>query len=322
MKPSSLYRIHEIHDMLRATSVKIWSKVVLLLSLTAITASSQQVSDVEFLRLALQRLDEYITTFHDLSAQETADAWFYSSRGGIVSRTKVVSTLIIYQAQSDPNVSVEYRDVISVNGKQVRERNKRAADLLQGMTDAKSVAQELDRISKESNRFTHRAATVNNTLRPAIALTRECRDKFSYQFLREEEIDGIQTRAYRYMQTAPCSALEYKLNLPSAFDKELFTHDGTLWFDKENGRLVREERHVYAQHKHRTDWKPLVVSASFDFRPSPFGIYLPTHISYSAYRVADRWTTGSEQVRLTQDYGLFTKFEVTTQQHVIYPDTH
>jgi hypothetical protein len=61
-----------------------WRKIALLLVLNAVAAPAQQLSDVEFLRLTMQRLDEYITAFHDLSAVETADAWFYSSKGQII----------------------------------------------------------------------------------------------------------------------------------------------------------------------------------------------------------------------------------------------
>lgn len=111
---------------------------------------TQQVSDREFLTRAVQQVHEYVTAFHDLTAEETATVWYYGRHG--------------------------------------------AMKLLGRAMDSKTVAEELARISKESNRYNRHASTVNNTLRQAIALSPECLSAFQFEFQANEDVGGIATR--------------------------------------------------------------------------------------------------------------------------------
>ncbi len=295
--------------------------VALLFSVAAVAQS--QLSDAEFLKLAAQRVHEYVTVFHDLTAEETTTVWYYDSSAA-VQRDTIVSDLIIYRSQADSSVSVEYRDVVSVNGKRIKNHGDRAMKLLGQRMDNDTVAEELARISEESNRFNPHASAVNSTLLQGLPLWPECVSAFRFAFEGNEDISGIPTRVYAYEQLKPCGAFEYTFDLTADFQIAPLTHAGKLWLESDTARIVREDRTVYVQNKRAAPESRIAfLEARFDYRPSNFGILVPARIWYQSYTF--RYSTIGEtpyprpRVLLDQTYGPFMRFNVSVEETVNRP---
>jgi hypothetical protein len=284
--------------------------------------AAQEFSDKAFLVKGAERTQQYGETFHDLTADETTTIRYMDVFGNVASIRTVVSSLIIYRSQTDSQASVEYRDVESVDGKPVKDHSKRALKLLEGITDAKTAADELQRITKEGSRYNQHAITINMTLHEGLPFRAECRHVFVFNFVGVEEIHGIPTRAYRYEQAKPCAPSQYRLGLPAEYENGAKTHTGIIWLEADTARLVREQRNVMAESTEHPGRRVKVVEATFDYKPSAFDIMVPDTIDIIGYRVRNRDKQVPNvvpNVHLTQTYGPFSRFEVTTQQHVVYP---
>ncbi len=299
------------------------TSTVLLTVLFGVTAvaQAQQLSDPEFLKLAAQRVHEYVTAFHDLTAEETTTVWYYDSSHA-VQRDTIVSDLIIYRSQADPSISVEYRDVVSVNGKKIQNHGDRARKLLGKRMESDSVAEELARISEEGNRFNQRASVVNSTLLQAIPLWPECVSAFRFVFEGSEEIRGIPSRVYAYEQLKPCGTFAYTFDLTTDFQIAPLTHAGRLWLESSTARVVREDRTVYVQDKRAgPDSRIAFLQAHFDYRSSNFGILVPASIWYESYTfrhsVIGEKPYPRPRVLLDQTYGPFLRFSVSVEETVI-----
>jgi len=293
--------------------------------LTACSGFAQAIDDREFLQRATDRVAEYDETFHDLTAEETATFRFLDMDGRPRMVRTIVSSLIIYRAQADAKMSVEYRDVESVDGKQVKDHSKRAVKLLERITDARSAIDELERVTREGSRYNQNVVTINLTLHEGIPLMMKCRHAFTFRYVGDEAVGEIPTRVYAYTQVEPCDASHYKLRLPSEYERGEKWHEGRLWLERSSARIVREERIVYAQNVYDARLRAKVIIARFNYKPSSFGILVPSTIELTSYGVTRQVFKNGPltipRMTLTQSYGPFSKFDVSVQQHVVYPDT-
>ena len=294
-----------------------------VLALTVVIPACAQVSDRQFLLQAISRVDQYVETFHDLTAEETMTIRLTNHRGEPVSKRTIVSSLIIYRSQADAKRSVEYRDVVSVDGKVVKDHTKRAIKLLERMNDSKTAVDELERITKEGSRYNRDVTTVNMTLNQALPLEGDCRSAFKFSFLGLEEIRGMATRVYSYDQVRACGDVRYQLGLPRDYEIGPKTHTGKLWLEASTARLVREVRDVFTSSVAHPASKIKVIHEEYDFQPSSFDILVPFKIDVTSYRLSGM--AGADgpimlpRVYLTQMYGPFSRFEVSVEQTVNEP---
>jgi len=133
-----------------------------------ICATSQSLSDRDFLELASKRVREYTDLFHDLVVNETTTVELLESKGRPQLKRSLISSLIIYRSQVDAKHAAEYRDVESVDGKELNSHEQRAAKLFERLSKATSVADELQKITDESSRYNEHVKIRNMTLREGL----------------------------------------------------------------------------------------------------------------------------------------------------------
>ena len=294
-----------------------------LLLASSVLAQEQRIPDRDFLLQAVSRVDQYVEIFHDLTANETSTIRMTNPRGEPMKPRTVVSSLIIYRSQADAKSWVEYRDVESVDGREVKDHTNRAIKLLERVADAKSAADELDRITKEGSRYNQDVTTINMTLHQGLPLLDDCRSAFTFVFLGAEEVRGMATRVYRYEQARPCNSFRYQLGLPKDYESGAKTHKGFLWLEAGTARLVREERDVYTASNAHPAAKIKVIHEIFDYQPSAFDILVPLKIDITSYRLSGMADANGPimlpRVYLTQMYGPFSRFEVSVEQKINEP---
>jgi hypothetical protein len=96
--------------------------------------------------------EEYSKVFLNLVADETKVIEIFDSSGRVNKRREIVSDVLVYQSsRSSGEQTTELRDVRSVDGKPVNNRDKRILDLIRQAGKTDSVEKELARINREGS---------------------------------------------------------------------------------------------------------------------------------------------------------------------------
>lgn len=106
----------------------------ILLTFLAVNAGfGQSAADPtinEIVRNAAEQRNAYVEEFKNLLSRETKTFEIYDKKGSVKKRRVVVSNFIVYQLDNDDKRIAEYRNVVSVDGKQLDNTDKRAQDFL------------------------------------------------------------------------------------------------------------------------------------------------------------------------------------------------
>lgn len=305
--------------------------LLVLLSLTSAGPSSgrqparaQLNSDevAELLRRANLSVSEYRARFKDLTADEEQRVEEYDGEGKLKRQRRIVSDLIVYQSQLDASKAAEYRYVREVDGVAVAKREERLVNLFKRLAKTDSVKKELDRISRESQRYNHRYSTFNLTLNQGSMLDESVRSSFQFTDAGRERVNGREVIVLRYQQVAQSPALTIEFSPPKALQGAEPLYRGRFWLDAETAQIWREEQELTLRHG---SWKePLVLwRIEFEYVGSSFGILTPHRIVWSSY---DRGRTGANNLpelllggKVTFEYSSFRRFNAGSPDASLNP---
>lgn len=276
----------------------------------------------ELIRRAAVSVGEYKAKFKDLTADEEQRVEEYDGEGKLKRRRLIVSELVVYQSQVDTSLTGEYRNVRSVDGKEVSKRDERLVNLFGRLAKADSVRKELDRISRESRRYDLKASIYNMTLHQGLPLDERWRESFRFTAAGRERVNGREVIVLQYQQVAQSPHIPFKLSLPPALKGAEALYRGRLWLDAETAQLWREEREWTIQHPSLL--KPLVfVRTELEYAASSFGILTPRRIVVSTF---DRGRTGADKQpelllggKVVFEYEGFRRFDVNTPDASLNP---
>ncbi|HEX7317309.1 MAG TPA: hypothetical protein VF297_25650 [Pyrinomonadaceae bacterium] len=276
----------------------------------------------ELIRRANLGVSEYKARFKDLTADEEQKVEEYDGEGKLKRQQRIVSDLLIYQSQLDTSLTAEYRYVREVDGVAVAKREERLVNLFKRLAKADSVKKELDRISRESQRYAHRYSMYGLTLNQGELLAENLRSSFQYTDAGRERVNGRDVIVLQYQQVAQTPHITFKFSLPSALKGAELLYRGRLWLDAETAQIWREEREVTLRH---SAWnQPLILMRfEFEYAASGFGILTPRRMVWSTY---DKGRTGANNLpelllggRVTFDYSSFRRFDVNTPDATLNP---
>ena len=314
---------------------KMLKRILILLALIALANTRQPFGQQpaaphlppaeleELIRRAELRVNEYRDKFKDLTAEEEQEIEEYDADGKLKRRRRIVSDLIIYQSQLDPSSMSEYRDVRSVDGRAVAKREERLVNLFGRLAKAGSVKKELDRITRESQRYDLRYSINNFTLLEGQLLSGNLRPSLQFTAAGREQVNGRDAIVLQYQQVAYNPEMAFKLSsLPKELKGAETRFRGRLWLDAETAQLWREEREVMLQHPSLT--RPLLLMRfEFEYAGSNFGILTPQRVVFSVY---DKGRTGADNARelrlgekVTFKYSGFRRFDVGTPDASVAP---
>ncbi|HEY9405024.1 MAG TPA: hypothetical protein VIQ24_20400 [Pyrinomonadaceae bacterium] len=270
----------------------------------------------KLIRRARLSVGEYKAKFKDLTADEEQKVEEYDREGKVKRQRQIVSELVIYQSQLDTSLTAEYRNMRSVDGVAVGKREERLVNLFKKLAKADSVKKELDRISRENQRYAHRYSMNGLTLNQAELLHESLRASFQFTDAGRERVNGREVIVLQYQQVKqdPGLSLEFH-SLPSALKGAEPLYRGRLWLDAETAQVWREEREVTLRH---SSWNyPLILFRfEFEYVGSSFGILTPRRIVWSSY---DNGRTGADKQpelllggKVIFEYSAFRRFDVNS----------
>lgn len=277
----------------------------------------------ELVRRAGITTGEYKAKFKDLTAEEEQKVEEYDGEGKLKRQRRIVSDLIIYQSQLDPTQMVEYRDVKSVDGVAVKKREARLVSLLNESAKADSVKKELDRISRESQRYDLAHSFYGMTLNQGLPLEEKLREAFQFTLAGREQVNGHGAIVVGYQQVSHTPSLMSDLKgLPAPLKGGEVFYRGRLWLDAETAQIRREVREVTLRLPSLSH--PLVLyRCDLDYADSRFGFLTPRRIAVTTY---SRGRTGADKKpelllggTITFEYGSFIRFAVDTPDATLNP---
>jgi hypothetical protein len=315
------------HKMLR----RILYSLVLLSLINTVPSSGQQSprpqlapAELEgLIRRASLSVSEYKDKFKDLTANEEQKIEEYDSEGKLMRQRRIVSDLIIYQSQLDTSLTAEYRYVRAVDGVAVAKREEKLMNLFNRLAKADSVKKELDRISRESQRYDHRYSMYGWTLNQGELLDESVRSSFQFTDAGRERVNGRDVIVLQYQQVAQSPRVTTKFSsLPSALKGAEPLYRGRLWLDAETAQIWREERELTLRLSSLNH--PLILwRFEFEYVGSSFGILTPRRIVWSSF---DRGRTGANKLpelllggKVTFEYSSFSRFNVSSPDATLNP---
>lgn len=286
------------------------------------TPSASRPTDAEIDQLLarfIETVDTYQRTFRNLVAEETKLAEQLKPSGEVNKRRVIVSDLVVYQPSKDPSArAVEYRDVVTVDGKPVKERSVRALEVLQRASQARSLERELQIIDRENQRYELNLRIVDAVINPIGGGGQKFRDTNRIDWVGRDRVDGHDVVVLDFRATTPRP--ESRRFFTNMGITALFTR-GRVWIDVATLQLRRERWEVAGVHQ--TMPEPiLVLRKDGAYTESRYGILTPHRLVFEWYER----TGGTKQKpsmtlasRTTFTFGAFRQFEVTTEESISTP---
>jgi len=288
------------------------------------TPASGDAADVAseraFLIRASLAVQHYIEAFADLTADETRVMQTFDANGFPDQQRSAQSALVIYRLRNDTKKVMEYREVISTDGHEVKGHAARATKLWREVAEAHSAQEEARRLRMESERYDIGLAESGLTLFEGLPLRSLCAGDFIFRELHPKVASPRPVRVFAYQQVHRCDVISYDFRLPLQFVDSPLLHAGELTLDAETGQVVREERNVYVGVPGKKSPRAAHVVLNYD--ESAFGILVPKKIEVETFvpRVNINMNEGFHlYARMVETYGRFSRFEVSVGEKVSAP---
>ena len=198
---------------------------------------------------------------------------------------------------------VGFRDVISVDGRRVHDRDERLARLL--IRRQQHSEAELRAIADESARF-NIGDVQRNTNQPLLVLIffdAVNQSRFTYEPAGDQKIDGIRALKIRYREHVSPTIIR------TAGERDLYS-EGTVWVDPATGRILR------TQHRLEDAASDLRTTMDVRFRAEPrFDVNVPVEMTEEYVHIVPRL---GAYTRCHARYSNFRRFEVKSR--LIIPD--
>jgi hypothetical protein len=283
--------------------------------------AAEVASARSFLKLASREVEHYIEAFADLTADETRVMQSFDDKGFPARKRSIQSALVVYRLRNDPKGVVEYREVISIDGHEVKEHAARAARLWRKVVQAHSAAEEVKRLKADGERYDIGLEETGLTLFEGLPLRSRCAGDFVFREALREIANGRPLRVFVYRQVHPCNVITYHFGLPPQFADSPLSHAGELRLDAETGQVVREERSVYVDSPGKTPHRIAHIILSYD--ESRFGVLVPKTIEAEIFlpRLSMNLTysTFLPYASTVLTYGSFSRFEVSVGEKAAVP---
>ena len=293
------------------------------------SANGQKLSDSElqtFLRTATEKTSEYSNVFKNLTVEEIKTFEIFDKDGKTKSRKKIVSDLIVYEPETGEGKLGEFRNVREVGGRIIKESEKRTVKIFSELANAKSFAEELKKLNKESSRYDENLSLYGVTFSQFVPLASSLISSFRFEEIGRENIEGKEALILKFQQTSINPDINMKIDAPDFFEISNTFYRGTVWLDLNNRRILRLITELTAESAKFIE--PFVtLRQEYYYQPGDFEIYLPRKIvSENFTPQADKVVklqlkTGKAkllpqlQTRLIMEYKNFSKFNVTVKSN-------
>ena len=292
-----------------------------------VSANGQKLSESElqaFILKATEKTAEYSTVFKNLSVEETKTFSIFDETEKLKSQKKVLSDLIIYESETNKNNLGEFRNVREVNGKIIKNSNKRTVKLFAKIADTKSFEDDLKKLNNEGSRYDTGINIYGLTSSQPIPLDSELLSAFKFEEIGREIIEENEAIAVKFQQKTVSPKLEMKIDTPDILEATNKFCRGIVWLDLKNQQILKLMIEITFDSPKFTETF-VVMKQEYFYQPGNFGVYLPRKIVTENFnpkveksaklllKTSKIKPNSQLQTRLTMEYKNFSKFDVTVK---------
>ena len=257
-----------------------------------------------------QRFAEVI---QDLTTEETYTNLNYDDEGRETERRVFVSRLMIHRLTHGriPDLPggpwIEYRHVLSVDGREAGDLEERMHALTRGLANASSASEERELIERESGKFGLAPRTRGMTLGTERFFKNAERKVFDAMIADRETIDGMDFIVVDYRQIRDTPRFRFDIRELSETARAYVR--GRLWLKASTGDLWRDEAGIFVEGLPGFSEEPALLKYEFQYARSSYGIFTPERFEFTQYQ--PREFVLSE--RVIQEFAPFERFSVDVQ---------
>ena len=254
----------------------------------------------------------YAEVIQDLTTEETTTILTYDDEDRVTGRRVFVSQLMVHRLTHSPG-EIEYRHVLSVDGREAGDRELRVQALARELANASSESEERELIARESRKFGLAARNVGRTLTSSFVRSSVGdRETFEWAIAGRETIDGMDFILvdYRQISTTP-----FRLGIVGRFvglpDTARNYFRGRLWLEASTGDLWRDEGGWFMEGLPELSEDPIGVEYEYQYAPSSYGIFTPERFEFTPrYRIRPLLQGDFSPVeRRIQEFAPFERFD-------------
>jgi hypothetical protein len=251
---------------------------------------------VEHLIIKLSRVvaeEQYVQEYLDSSIQGSRSN--FQGAPQVRERRRLVGDLLLVKpSESEPWHL--FRDVFEVDGRAVRDRENRLAQLFLNTTDTAGAVKRAQQIAAESSRFNiKQIGTVDNPLLALGLLQRAYRPRFRFTLRGRDVAIGENVWIVEYRETGRPTLMR------GSGDTDIEAR-GKYWIDSTNGHIAKTELMFNALGTESS------VTTTFEM-DERLGTPVPVEMRFKR--------GGSlNEVRGVATYGRFRQFEVATEETI------
>ncbi len=308
---------------IRPKQIRFFFIFILLLPIAIRAQQSVPPSLETILEGAAKQRNAYIEGFKNLTAQETKLFEIYGKNGNVKKKRSIISTFIVYPLTTDKRSVAEFRNVMSVDGKNVADSDKRAQQFFDEITKVESSKKELAKIEKEGARYDEEVSISGLTLFQAAALADNLRPFFHFTYKGTTTLSGREVYVVAYDQTndSPYVSIDPKVTpdeskLAVIADlglenggKTKARLNGTFWLDSSSFQVRKEERILTVQAPEMS--APVVAVETFlEYQDSTFDILTPQRVIFTQFTIGKSGQLSRKDVTVVLEYSNFSRPDV------------
>ena len=262
----------------------------------------------------------YAEVIQDLTTEETTTILTYDDEGRVTERRVFASQLMVHRFTHSPG-EMEYRHVLSVDGREAGDREMRLQALARKLANASSASEERELIERESRIFGLTPGNVRGMLSSSAQGISDDREGFDLAIAGRETIDGMDFILvdYRLIRPIRFSRRGFISGLISPFidfpDLDRIHMRGRLWLEASSGELWRDEGGYFAEGRPGFSEDPQLVQFEYQYAPSSYGIFTPERFEFTpSFRIRSaREGDFSPIERSIQEFAPFERFDADVQ---------
>ncbi len=262
----------------------------------------------------------YAEVIQDLTTEETTTILTYDDEGRVTGRRVFVSQIMVHRFTHSPG-GMEYRHVLSVDGREAGDREMRLQALASELANASSASEERELIERESRKFGLAPGNVRGMLSSSAQGIYSDQEAFDAAIAGRETIDGMDFILVDYRRIRPIrfSLRGFISGLISPFidspDLDRIHVRGRLWLEASSGELWRDEGGYFAEGRPGFSEDPQLVQFEYQYAQSSYGIFTPERFEFTPrFRIrSSREGDFSPIERITQEFASFERFGADVQ---------
>jgi hypothetical protein len=241
----------------------------------------QQDRDPE-LKALLANAARYVLGYRklcrDLVAEERMIQKEYDRKGKLKNERRFISDYLFVTIPSDPNWTVEFRDVISIDGKAVPRKNQKLLELFRKRSS--SSLEEARKVTRESTKYNLGRERISNMVNFCLSfLSPTFQRVIDYEFANLESPQESDRIVLQFRELTDQTAL--RAVTPQG--KKPIHSQGRIWLSKPDSKVLK----VDFTFKREDETNPIAGRYLSEYKPGTDSLLLPNRFEEYFYDTKD-----------------------------------